>query len=177
MLGSLLPAGFRYGILPALLLAAFAPRLAAQDDAGPIPSDTAKEAPADTSAANTIAGEFTPAKGFDIFRSQTASLNVSFYGLFRFVSQNPGEQTFTDHLGRERPVKARNDLNWHRTMVWFTGFFFKPQFRYNITLWSLPTTQQTLLFGNLQYRFGRAATVGVGIAPSMTARSLTGSWP
>ena len=78
-----------------------------------------------------------------------ASLNISFYGVFRYMNQMPGEQTFTDHLGRERTVKARNDLNWHRTFVWLTGFFWDPKFRYNISLWSLPTTQQTLLFGNL----------------------------
>jgi hypothetical protein len=62
-------------------------------------------------------------------------------------------------------------------MVWLTGFFYVPKFRYNITLWSLPTTQQTLLFGNLQYRFSPAAILGVGIAPNLTARSMQGSWP
>ncbi len=93
------------------------------------------------------------------------------------MNQMPGDQTFIDHLGRERPVKARNDLNWHRTMVWLSGFFYVPKFRYTITLWSLPTTQQTLLFGSLQYRFSPAALLGVGIAPNLTARSMQGSWP
>jgi hypothetical protein len=93
------------------------------------------------------------------------------------MNQTPGVQTFTDHLGRERSVKARNDLNWHRTFVWLTGFFWDPKFRYNISLWSLPTTQQTLLFGNMQYRFSPAFTLGVGIAPNLTARSVQGSWP
>jgi hypothetical protein len=61
--------------------------------------------------------------------------------------------------------------------VWLTGFFYDPKFRYNISLWSLPTTQQTLLFGNLQYRFNKAIGIGVGIAPNLTARSVQGSWP
>lgn len=126
---------------------------------------------------NTIAGEFTPARGFDLIRTKWGSLNISFYGLFRYLNQLPGEQTFTDHLGRVRVVKAKHDLNWHRTMVWLTGFFYKPNFRYNITLWSLPTTQQTLLFGNMQYRVGPALILGVGIAPNLTARSMQGSWP
>jgi hypothetical protein len=93
------------------------------------------------------------------------------------MNQTPGSQTFIDHLGRERPVKARNDLNWHRTFVWLTGFFYIPRFRYNISLWSLPTTQQTLLFGNLQYRVSKALGLGVGISPNLTARSVQGSWP
>src|SRR5215204_5346142 len=165
--------------LPALVLACLITMLSlplrAQEDAGREPTDTATGA--DGSWPNNIAGEFTPAKGFDIAKTKVASLNISFYGLFRYMNQTPGDQTFTDHLGRERAVKARNDLNWHRTFVWLTGFFWDPKFRYNISLWSLPTTQQTLLFGNLQYRFHPGFVAGVGIAPNLTARSVQGSWP
>jgi hypothetical protein len=175
MRGSLFSATLRRLALPAILLALLPDRLGAQDDALRDPGDTITVA--DSALQNTTAGEFTPAKGFDIFKTGQASLNISFYGLFRYVNHLPGRQTFTDHLGRERDVKTRNDLNWHRTMVWLTGFFYDPRFRYNITLWSLPTTQQTLLFGNLQYRFHPAISVGVGMAPNLTARSLQGSWP
>jgi hypothetical protein len=165
---------------PVLLLAAFLVaivplRASAQEDPGRSPTDTATAK--DSAYRNNIAGEFTPARGFDIAKTRRASLNISFYGLFRYMNQTPGNQTFTDHLGRERTVKARNDLNWHRTFVWLTGFFWDPKFRYNISLWSLPTTQQTLLFGNMQYRFSPAFTLGVGIAPNLTARSVQGSWP
>jgi len=149
--------------------------VAAQEDPGRDPVDTTTAR--DSAYRNTIAGEFTPARGFDIARTRRASLNVSFYGLFRWMNQTPGTQTFTDHLGRQRDVKARNDLNWHRTFVWLTGFFWDPKFRYNISLWSLPTTQQTLLFGNMQYTFAPALTLGVGIAPNLTVRSVQGSWP
>lgn len=159
----------------AIFLAALPPALAAQDEAATSPADTATKA--DSALQNTIAGEFTPGKGFDIVRTDKSSLNISVYGLFRFMSQNPGDQSFTDHLGRVREVKTRNDLNWHRTFVWLTGFFWDPKFRYNISLWSLPTTQQTLLFGNLQYRFHPAITLGVGITPNLTVRSVQGSWP
>lgn len=157
------------------LLLVLPPGLSGQEEAGRDPSDTAFVN--DSVYATSIAGEFRPAKGFDIIRTSRASLNISFYGLFRYMNQTPGNQTFTDHLGQVRPVKARNDLNWHRTFVWLTGFFYVPRFRYNISLWSLPTTQQTLLFGNLQYKFSQAIGVGVGISPNLTARSVQGSWP
>ncbi len=68
-----------------------------------------------------------PRKGFDIVKTKRASLNISFYGLFRYMNQMPGDQTFIDHLGRERAVKARNDLNWHRTFVWLTGLLLRPE--------------------------------------------------
>ena len=126
---------------------------------------------------NTTAGEFTPAAGFDLIKTDRGSLNVSAYALFRYVTQNPQGQTFTDHLGRVRQVNPRNDINWHRTFVWVSGFFHDPRFRYNFSLWSLPTTQQTLLFGNLQFRASRLIGFGVGIVPNLTARSVQGSWP
>ena len=165
-------------LVPALavcLLATLPVRLRAQDEA--VRAEPDPSAVQDSVYATSIAGEFRPAKGFDLVRTKRASLNISFYGLFRYMNQTPGDQTFIDHLGRERSVKARNDLNWHRTFVWLTGFFYVPRFRYNISLWSLPTTQQTLLFGNLQYKFSQALGLGVGITPNLTARSVQGSWP
>jgi hypothetical protein len=126
---------------------------------------------------NTTAGEFTPGAGFDLIRTKKGSLNISGYALFRYVNQTPAGQTYLDHLGRVRDVNPRNDLNWHRTFVWLTGFFYDPRFRYNLTIWSLGTTQQTLVFGNLQFRAAKAFNVGVGVLPNLTARSLQGSWP
>src|SRR5436190_8422317 len=126
-------------------IAAIAPRIARAQDADPRPvkPDSSPRFP------NTTAGEFTPARGFDIVMTERGSLNISFYGLFRYVDQMPGGQPFTDHLGRVRETNLQNSLNWQRTMIWLTGFFYDPKFRYNITSWSLGSTQQTLLFGNL----------------------------
>jgi hypothetical protein len=127
---------------------------------------------------NTDAGEFTPGTGFTVIKTRMGSLNISAYGLFRYISQTPaGQKTYLDHLGRVQDVGPRNDLNWHRTMIWLTGFFYDPRFRYNITSWSLGETQQTLIFGNLQFTASDWFTVGVGILPNLTARSLQGSFP
>jgi hypothetical protein len=161
----------RLGIVMLLSLTSGA-ALSAQDaDPRPVKPDSTVSFP------NTGAGELTPGRGFDIVKTEFGTLNISVYGVFRYIDQLPGEQTFTDHLGRERNVNPRNDINWHRTMIWLTGWFWSPQFRYNITGWSLASTQQTLLFGNLQYTANSHFTFGVGIAPSLTARSLQGSWP
>jgi len=153
----------------------------AQDEAA-IPDTTAalpgSTAPNESASyPNQIAGELTPSKGFDIIKTKRGSLNVSVYGLFRFIDQMPGKQTFTDHLGRERTVATRNDVNWHRTMVWLSGFFFQPQFRYTITVWSLASTEQTLAFGLLRYLPNRYFSLNAGVGPSLTARSMQGSWP
>ena len=154
----------------------FSSQARAQDEAGTPPEADSSAAVPDRYA-NLYQGQFVPGSGFDIIRTQRGTLNVSFYGLFRWIDQSPGTQTFTDHLGRERTVKARNDINWHRTMIWLTGYFYDPKFRYNITSWSLASTEQTLLFGNMRYLWSEKMTFGVGVGPNLTARSLQGSWP
>ena len=175
--GRLTPGAARVAFIVVLGLSALPVVARAQDDAGPPPlPDTTLVAKVDRYA-NLYQGQFTPGQGFDIIRTERGTLNISVYGVFRYLNQLPADQTFADHLGRVRTVKTRNDLNWHRTMVWFTGWFHDPRFRYNITLWSLPTTQQTLLFGNLRYLLSEKMSFGVGIAPSLTNRSLQGSWP
>ena len=127
--------------------------------------------------ANTYDGGFSPGAGFSLIKTEGGSLNISVYGLFRYVNQYAVGRSFTDHLGGVREVEPRNDLNWHRTFAWLTGFVFDPRFRYNISLWSLATTQQALLFGNLHYRVSPALIIGAGLGPNLTSRSTQGSWP
>ena len=149
-----------------------APPAAAQDaDPLPVNKDTLFRFP------NTIAGEFTPGTGYNVIATKFGSLNISMYGLFRYLNQNPAGQTFTDHLGNVRQSNLQNSLNWQRTMIWLTGFFYDPRFRYNITGWSLGATQQTLIFGNAQFIASKYFVAGVGILPTLTARSMQGSWP
>jgi hypothetical protein len=169
-----LACAFVLGVAASLL----APGLSmAQDDAGPPPIVDSTQTAQMEKYENLYSGQFTPGSGFDIIRTKRGSLNISFYGLFRYINQSPGQQNFTDHLGRPQTAKARNDINWHRSMVWLTGWFADPKFRYNITAWSLASTEQTLVFGNLRYLFSQKMTFGVGISPNLTNRSLQGSWP
>jgi hypothetical protein len=55
--------------------------------------------------------------------------------------------------------------------------FFTPRLRYNVSIWGLTTTDQVLIFGNLQYFAHRALRLGVGIGPNLGSRSMQGSWP
>src|SRR5690242_5091981 len=158
--------------MPIALAVVLMPYVADAQDADPLPNKSDS-----TTYANLFNGEFTPGTGFTLVKTQHGSLNISVYGLFRYMNQYAVGDAFTDHLGVVRPVNPRNDVNWQRTFAWLTGFFYDPKFRYNISLWSLPTTQQTLLFGNLQYRASPALVIGVGIGPNLTARSVQGSWP
>jgi len=154
----------------------------AQDESSSPPTEpdttaAARKASKAQSYPNMFQGEFTPAKGFDLVKTDKGTLNISFYGMIRYIDQNPASQTFTDHLGNVRTVKSRNDLYWQRSFIWLTGWFFEPRFRYNVSVWSLGATQQTLVFGNLQYMLNRHFNFGAGLGPNLTSRSTQGSWP
>lgn len=152
----------------------FSGEVYAQDDAA-VAFDTVNVE--DDIFENTTAGEFTPGKGFTLFKTGLASLNVSVYGLARYINQMPGHQEFEDHLGRTKIADTRNDIWWHRTFVWFSGFFYTPRLRYTISVWGLAATNQVLIFGNIQYAAHKAATLGVGIVPNLGTRSMQGPWP
>lgn len=126
---------------------------------------------------NTTAGEFTPGKGFTIVKTGLGSLNISAYGLARYVNQVDNDTKYLDHLGRERTVDPRQDITWHRSMIWFSGFFLTPKFRYCLTVWSLASTNQTLLFGYMQYSVQKEINLGIGILPNLGSRSMQGAWP
>ena len=99
---------------------AIAPMGIAAQEADPLPAKP------DTSNrfANTFNGEFAPGAGFTLISTKRGSLNISVYGLFRYMNQYAVGDSFTDHLGRKKAANPRNDLNWHRTFVWVTGFFY-----------------------------------------------------
>src|SRR4051812_39372980 len=107
---------------------ALAPVAAVAQEADPLPAkgDTLNK------FANTFNGEFAPGAGFTLMKTARGSINISVYGLFRYMNQYAAGGSFTDHLDRKRSVTPRNDLNWQRTFVWITGFVYDPKFRYNI---------------------------------------------
>ena len=122
-------------------------------------------------------GEFDPGKGFLIGRSSAGELSISGYALVRYVNQMPGEQTFTDHLGNERPVDGRNDIWPHRVMVFFKGWLGTPRLIYAVTLWTVLDTNQNAIFGNLGYQFSRKFSLYAGLNGNPGTRSLQGSHP
>lgn len=126
---------------------------------------------------NQAAGEFTPGKGFMMVKNKYASLNISLYAMARYLNQMPGEQTWEDHQGIERELVGRNDFFWHRTMIWFTGYLGTPKLTYMATVWTVFTTQQTLVYGNISYTFNKYARLGIGITPNNCIRSLQGPFP
>lgn len=141
------------------------------------PNDSTQIDPSATVYPNTSAGEFTPGKGFKLVKNQFASLNFSAYMMARYITQTPATDTWYDHLGNAHAFKGRNDIYWHRVMLWFTGHLGTPKLNYMATVWTVFTTQQTLVYGNINYTFNKHFRAAIGIGPNLCIRSLQGPFP
>jgi DUF3011 family protein len=115
--------------------------------------------------------------GYVIHRSDVAELAVGAYALVRYINQMPGRQQFTDHLGNVHDIDTRNDIQFHRAMIHFRGWLLSPKARYQITVWTVMSTDQTTLYGFLGYQFHKAFNVYGGINTLGGSRSVMGSHP
>ena len=122
-------------------------------------------------------GVYDPGDGFLVGRNEFGELSISAYAMARYMSQHDDDQVFTDHLGNERPVDIRSDLFSHRIMVFLKGWMGSEKLIYNITLWTVNTTDQDAIFANLGYQFSRKFSLYAGLTGNPGSRSLNGSHP
>ena len=122
-------------------------------------------------------GVYDPGKGFLVGRSELGELGISAYGMVRYMSQHDDDQKFTDHLGNVRAVDPRDDIFSHRIMVFLKGWLGSEKLIYNITLWTVNTTDQDAMFANIGYQFSRKFSLYAGLTGNPGSRSLNGSHP
>ena len=152
-----------------------------EDQAGAGPGAPAPETKLpiveETITPNQLWGVYDPGKGFSIGKGKGGELSISAYALVRYMNQLPADQTFTDHNGNEHPVDARQDIYSHRVLVWLTGWAGLPKLKYTIAFWTVNTTDQDALFGNIGYQFSKGFNLYAGIFGNTGSRSMMGSHP
>jgi hypothetical protein len=122
-------------------------------------------------------GVYDPGKGFLVGKSDFGQLDISGYGMVRYMNQNDDDNVFIDHLGNERAVDTRHDIFSHRIMVFLKGWLGSEKLVYNITLWTVNTTDQDAMFANIGYQFSRKFSLYAGLTGNPGSRSLNGSHP
>ena len=141
------------------------------------PAAAAPSAPAEPQEWPTYGVFDTTGQGFLIGRTKYGELKISGYGLVRWVDQTPGKQEFTDHLGNVHAIDPRNDIQWHRAMVHFKGWLLSPKFRYQMTVWTVMSTDQTTIYGFVGYQFNKKFNLYGGTNSTGGSRSVYGSHP
>ena len=122
-------------------------------------------------------GVYDPGKGFRVAKTEFGELDISAYAMARYMNQNDDDGVFTDHLGNVRPVDERQDIFSHRIMVFLKGWLGSERLIYNITMWTVNTTDQDAIFANLGYQFSRKFSLYAGLSGNPGSRSLSGSHP
>jgi hypothetical protein len=138
-------------------------------------SDKKKEGP--TIPEQELWGTFSPGDGFLVGRSKLGELSISGYALVRYMNQMPSSDTYTDHLGNEHAFDGRHDIFSHRVLLWLKGWLGNPKLIYNIAFWTVNTTDQDALFGNIGYQFSKKFNLYAGINGNPGTRSMQGSHP
>jgi hypothetical protein len=115
--------------------------------------------------------------GVVVFRNERSELAIGAYALVRYINQLPAEQEFTDHLGNVHDIDTRNDIQFHRAMIHLRGWLLSPKARYQITVWTVMSTDQTTLYGFVGYQFHRRFNAYAGINTLGGTRSVMGSHP
>lgn len=126
---------------------------------------------------STWGGLDASGQGIVLYNSDIGQVALSAYALVRYIDQRPAEQTFLDHLGNERNIDTRRDIQFHRAMVHLKGWFYTPKLRYQITTWTVMSTDQTTLYGFLGYQFHKKFNLYGGINTLGGSRSVMGSHP
>jgi len=116
-------------------------------------------------------------QGFLVGRTQFGELRIGGYALVRWIDQLPSGQQFTDHLGNPHEIDNRNDIQFHRAMIHFRGWLMSPKFRYQVTAWTVQSTDQTVLYGFMGYQFAKGFNLYGGTNGIGGSRSLYGSHP
>ena len=88
-----------------------------------------------------------------------------------------GHHTYVTHLGVERQVLRRNDVQLTRDVFYFSGFAFDPRLDFNILIYTSSATLSATAAGFAGYVFNRAFALRAGFFSLPSTRSMTGTYP
>jgi hypothetical protein len=86
-------------------------------------------------------------------------------------------ETYTTHLGVEKTVNRRHDVQLTRDVFYFSGFVFDPRLDFNILLYTSSATLTATAAGAVGWRFHKAFALRVGFFSLPSLRSMTGNYP
>ncbi len=95
----------------------------------------------------------------------------------RYLNTTSTNPTFTDHLGVDREVHARNDITVNRSMFILGGYIFDKRLRYSSTVWTSAGAASIIVAGNIGWQFNKALTITGGYTGVPGSRSLVNTFP
>jgi hypothetical protein len=134
---------------------------------------------ADSSA--TTFGNYEPNSGFKLVSTDRAQLNVRIYTYVRYLNQLGLDAENTDSFGNTTTLDRREDIQFQKAVIYFSGWLMDPKFRYMTYVWTSNTSQgqgaQVVVGGFLNYAFSPRITLGAGVDGLPGVRATEGNFP
>ena len=126
-------------------------------------------------------GTYEGGKGLVLARTSQGEVDFSAFTYLRYLNQQMLDESYTDAFGRTKDLDIREDLQLQKVMLFFKGWLFDPNFRYQLYAWTSNTSQgqgaQVVLAGNLSYRFNDAFSLAGGIGGLPSTRTTNYTFP
>jgi hypothetical protein len=130
---------------------------------------------------NDTSGKYTPNLGFKIIDTEYGDMSISIYTYARYLNQLNIDPTYVDAFGITKNVQQRQDVQLQKLQFKFLGWIMSPKLRYFLYAWTSNANQglgaQTVLAGNISYKFSDYLTLGGGIRSLPGTRSVEGNFP
>jgi len=104
-------------------------------------------------------------------------LRLNHVSQFKYTNTMAVNTTFFDHLGREREVLRRNDIQLTRDVFYFKGWVFDRRLDYNIILYTSTADLTATAAGYVGYVFHKAFALRAGFFSLPSLRAMTGTYP
>jgi hypothetical protein len=181
--------GIRRSSAPMTWIAAGALLLSANSARGEAPAEPPSPAepasqPAKPEGAKSGAVSLWPHydEGFVLVETPDAEqtpfrLKLNHVSQFKYSNTLAVNRTYTDHLGREKDVQRRNDIQLTRDVFYFSGYVFDRGLDFNILLYTSSATLSATAAGYVGYVFNKAFALRAGFFSLPSLRSMTGTYP
>jgi hypothetical protein len=104
-------------------------------------------------------------------------LRLNHVSQFKYTNTLAVNKTFTDHLGREREVLRRNDIQLTRDVFYFSGFAFDRRLDFNIIVYTSTADLSASAAGYVGFVFHKAFALRAGFFSLPSLRPMTGTYP
>jgi hypothetical protein len=104
-------------------------------------------------------------------------LKLKHVSQFKYTNTLGVDETYIDHLGNEKEVLQRHDIQLTRDVFYFSGYAFDRRLDYNILIYTSSATLSATAAGFVGFAFHDAFKLRLGFFSLPSLRSMTGSYP
>lgn len=104
-------------------------------------------------------------------------LKLNHVSQFKYTNTLNVNETYTDHLGREKVVQRRHDIQLARDAFYFNGYVFDERLDFNLMIFTSTATLTATSAGYVGYVFDEGFALRAGYFSLPSLRSMTGTFP